>query len=285
MNQHAVEVTQKRRFKFGENWKLFLESINDERIKEAETSLCDMLAIKSLEGKTFLDAGCGSGLFSLAAKRLGAKVHSFDYDPESANCARELKQRYFPNDDSWYIEEASVLDSEYIKSIGKFDIVYSWGVLHHTGKMWDAIDNITILVNVNGLLFISIYNRQQFMTHFWKLVKRTYNKSSWIIREAMSLFFYVYLGSLLFIMDLIRKKNPLERHRGRKRRGMNFFRDIVDWIGGWPFEVASPEEIFSFCKLRGFSLEKLKTCGAKHGCNEFVFSKLNSNTVTNKPIG
>jgi 2-polyprenyl-3-methyl-5-hydroxy-6-metoxy-1,4-benzoquinol methylase len=276
MNQHAIEVAKKGRFRFGHNWKLFLDSINDERISEAEESLRNILGVEDLEGKRFLDAGCGSGLFSLAAHRLGAIVHSFDYDPESVACAMELKQRYFPNDDTWVVDEASVLDTDYIQGIGTFDIVYSWGVLHHTGEMWQAIDNIIMPVAKEGLLYIAIYNQQQFISSYWSMVKRVYNHSPKFLRHLMSLVFYLYYGALLIVADLLRGRNPVERHKGRKRRGMNFFRDIVDWIGGWPFEVASPEDVFRFCRDRDFILTELKTCGGKHGCNEFVFRSIES---------
>ena len=68
------------------------------RIEEAKASLKQMLDVDSLTGKTFLDVGSGSGLFSLAAIMLGVKVYSFDYDPQSVACTTELKRRYFPND-------------------------------------------------------------------------------------------------------------------------------------------------------------------------------------------
>src|SRR5947209_7772779 len=135
----AEEVTQGKRFTFGKNWANFLASLNDQRIKVAEESLQTMLGMKHLEGKRFLDIGCGSGLFSLAARRLGAEVYSFDFDPESVSCTNTLKSRFFPKPSGWTIEEGSALDNSYLASLGKFDVVYSWGVLHHTGAMWQAL--------------------------------------------------------------------------------------------------------------------------------------------------
>ena len=126
------------RFAFGRNWAKFLSVVNDERILEAEKSLRAMLEQPSLSGVRFLDMGSGSGLFSLAARRLGAHVRSFDYDPESVACTAELKRRYFPDDSGWTVERGSALDAAYVRSLGVFDVVYSWGVLHHTGRMWDA---------------------------------------------------------------------------------------------------------------------------------------------------
>src|ERR1044072_5239228 len=102
-----------------------------------------MLEVDNLLGKKFLDVGSGSGLFSLAARRLGAQVHSFDYDPQSVACTGELRRRYFPDDLHWVVQQGSVLDQGYLASLGSFDVVYAWGVLHHTGAMWRALDNIT----------------------------------------------------------------------------------------------------------------------------------------------
>src|SRR5215212_11497590 len=136
MNMNAAEIARGDRFQFGQNWSQFLSAIDEERIQLAESSLKQMLEVDSLAGKTFLDIVSGSGLFSLAARRLGAQVHSFDFDPKSVYCTTELRKNYFRDDESWKIEEGSVLNSEFMKSLGQYDIVYSWGVLHHTGSLW-----------------------------------------------------------------------------------------------------------------------------------------------------
>src|SRR5436305_7602592 len=156
MSSHALEVGSGARFEFGENWARFLELLDDGRIARAEESLKAMLEVESLAGRSFLDIGSGSGLFSLAARRLGARVHSFDFDPQSVACTRELRRRFFNEDPTWTIDEASALDEDYVRALGLFDVVYSWGVLHHTGQMWRALENARLPVAAGGKLFIAI---------------------------------------------------------------------------------------------------------------------------------
>jgi 2-polyprenyl-6-hydroxyphenyl methylase/3-demethylubiquinone-9 3-methyltransferase len=266
-------VQTERRFRFGENWRRFLSVLNDERIAEAEKSLCEMLAVDSLRGKSFLDIGSGSGLFSLAARRLGARVHSFDYDPQSVACTEELRRRYFADDTEWSIERGSVLDTDYIKRLGQFDIVYSWGVLHHTGAMWRALENAQVPVAEGGRLFIAIYNDQEGRSRLWLRVKRFYCSSAVGRIIVLALFIPCFIiGGLA--KDLLRGRNPVRRYSEyKKSRGMSIVHDWIDWLGGYPFEVARPEEIFSFYRERGFTLDKLVTCGGGLGNNQFVFTR------------
>ena len=262
MTDFEREVADGKRFKFGKNWESFLDLIDETRIKEAERSLMEMLEIESLAGKTFLDIGSGSGLFSLAAKRLGAQVHSFDYDPHSVGCTKELQRRYFNNDKDWVIERGSVLDKDYINSLGKFDIVYSWGVLHHTGDMWQALGNVAICVSPGGKIFVALYNHQPFFSSYWHFVKKTYNKF-WLSRPFF-LFFHLLYPTLpsVFLKFLQKRKPP---------RGMTIWYDLLDWLGGYPFEVSTPKQIFDYYKNKEYILTQIKTVGGKSGCNEYVF--------------
>jgi 2-polyprenyl-6-hydroxyphenyl methylase/3-demethylubiquinone-9 3-methyltransferase len=270
--QFSDQIEHGERFQFGKNWNSYLKNLSEDKIIIAEKSLTSMMSINNLKNKSFLDIGCGSGLFSLAAKRLGGHINSIDFDPHSVKCAKYLKEKFYNNSNDWKIEQGSVLDIEYMKSLTKCDIVYSWGVLHHTGKMSLALENAIIPLKLNGLLFIAIYNDQGWKSQFWLKVKQIYNSS--IIGKAIVIaVFYTLFGSLGLLIDLLKFKNPIKRYRDYKRkRGMSKIHDWKDWLGGLPFEVATPEYIFDFYKKRGFKLENLKTDNSL-GCNQYVFRK------------
>ncbi len=262
------------RFAFGKNWQRFLGRLDEDRIVKATQSLQTFIPPESMRGKTWLDIGSGSGLSSLVAARLGcARVHSFDYDAESVECTREIKRRYLATASQWTIERGSALDRDYLESLGTWDVVYAWGVLHHTGSMWTALANAAERVNPGGLLFIAIYNDQGGISIRWRKIKTLYNWSppGRALVLATCIPYFVLRG---LAGDVLRRKDPTQRYREyRESRGMSVVHDWVDWLGGIPFEVATPEAILDFYRPRGFVLERIKTCGGSLGCNEFLFRK------------
>lgn len=259
-------------FSFGKNWKNFLKTLSKERIKEAEKSLIDFLGGKeNITGKTFVDIGCGSGLFSLAAYRLGAKkIVSVDIDDSSVACAKYLHEKN-KNPEQWEIRTGSALDQEFLKSLGVFDIVYSWGVLHHTGNMYQALENITSLVAPEGKLYIALYNDNQRIlegsSKFWVKAKKLYNRSSSAKKRIYETVYTVY-----YVIGLAANLvNPIAYIKNyHSLRGMSFMIDITDWLGGYPYEYATTKQIIHFFEKHGVSCIKINPARSI-GCNEFLF--------------
>jgi 2-polyprenyl-6-hydroxyphenyl methylase/3-demethylubiquinone-9 3-methyltransferase len=259
------------RFRFGANWADFSRYIDDDRCREARESLAARLG--DLSGRSFLDVGCGSGLFSLAAVQLGAgPVRSFDYDQDSVTTTASLKERRGGDAGDWAIERGDVLDRGYVSTLGQWDVVYSWGVLHHTGDMRAAWENVACSVAPGGQLFISIYNDQGVRSRAWSIIKRTYHRVPSSLRSVFVMF---VMGPREALSALAH--GPLAYVRWwrtyKSNRGMSRWHDLVDWVGGYPFEVAKPEDVFDFFHSRGFTLDWMLTCGGGLGCNQFVFTR------------
>jgi len=270
MVDSTEEIAAGRRFAFGANWASFAGLVDEERIAAASAPLTKALGTNDLAGLSLLDVGCGSGLFSLAAHRLGARVHAFDFDPASVAAAAELRRR-FAADGGWTVETGSILDPDYVAGLGQFDIVYSWGVLHHTGRLWDALAAAADLVAPHGRLFVSIYNDQGLASRNWRRVKRLYNRSGRAGRRVLVTLSGLYLSRYRPLWALFGRAPAATT---RRARGMDHRHDLIDWVGGYPFEVARPDEVFRFVAARGFELRHLTTRGGGLGCNEYVFERV-----------
>jgi len=256
-------------FPFGENWARFLTSLSDSQIEEATCAVRTLLG-RDLRDKTFLDIGSGSGLSSLAARRLGARVYSFDYDAQCVACTQDLRRRFFPGDDAWTVSQGSVLDEAFLATLGQFDFVYSWGVLHHTGKMWSAIENAGRLVRPGGLFVIGIYNFRggRRGTATWARLKRWYCRAP---RWQQAAWESAYLTWDLLSMAA-RGRNPIRMIREYPTgRGMSWRRDVTDWLGGYPYEAATPGEILEFVRRKLNFVLIRQNIDLHLGVSEFVF--------------
>jgi 2-polyprenyl-3-methyl-5-hydroxy-6-metoxy-1,4-benzoquinol methylase len=261
--------SEKISFSFGKNWSEFIKKhFSEERVAVSQKHILKFLGLKDLQGKYFLDIGCGSGLQSLSAHLSGAeKVVSFDVDEFSVQTCNEIKKGY--NDpENWSVLKGSILDKNFISKLERADIVYSWGVLHHTGDMWSAIKNASTLIKDNGLFYIALYTTDH-KSEYWLGVKKKYNRAGNIKKGIMEA---KYVIRHLFIPYLLTLQNPFKIIRDHKKnRGMSYFTDVKDWLGGYPYEFARPEEVIFFCKDKlGLDLINLKTGEAN---TEYLFKK------------
>lgn len=276
----SEEIAQGERFAFGQNWQKYSRHIDDAAINASIADISQKLESKSLAGKTFLDIGSGSGLSSLAAFRMGATVVSFDFDPDAVECTSRVRMQFAPEaGERWQVLQGSVLDRQFLDSLPEADVVYSWGVLHHTGDLWMALSNAADLVPLGGKFFIALYNDQGRPSRVWSRVKQRYNSSGRIGKSILlngtDFYFKAKTTRGEFVMfartgRLRAVREARTANRAARGRGMTRKSDLVDWVGGWPFEVSTPDEVFDFLRERGFTLTALKTCGAGLGCNVFV---------------
>jgi 2-polyprenyl-6-hydroxyphenyl methylase/3-demethylubiquinone-9 3-methyltransferase len=260
------------RFGFGKNWKQYVEkNFSEERVQISKNIMLKFLRMDDLKGKRFLDVGCGSGLHSLAALRSGAaRVVGFDFDPNSVSATRLLKE-YAGNPQNWEVMQGSILDLAFINTLEPADVVYAWGVLHHTGDMWKAVENTAGLVKKGGLLYLALYTSG--VTHpsdeFWLDVKQKYNRSGWFTKREMELWYvwrFMLQKNLRNIPELIKTTRSY-----KSDRGMALYTDIVDWLGGWPMEFASIDQVKSFCGEKlNMTLVNIKTGQAN---TNYLFQK------------
>ena len=266
LSTHQQEVKSGERFEFGKNWKNFLNTVSVLEIQNAAKDIKEWLGTESLTGKKILDIGSGSGIHSSVFYKMGAKeLLSFDYDNESVEATKKIWQNA-GSPDNWKVIQGSILDKEFLKSLGLFDIVYSWGVLHHTGNMWQAIENSISLVQPGGIFWISIYQKGAGYIKALDL-KKKYNKSSGFEKKIM-------IYSRIFKMmahRILKGKNSFKWNQ-KTTRGMNTYHDLVDWLGGLPYEVATSEEITIFCHSKNLELKKTIPF-PEGGCSIYLFTK------------
>lgn len=260
------------RFSFGLNWLDFVDtSLDKTKVEKALLSMRTILKSEDLSGKTFLDVGCGSGLFSLAACLLNAQhVYSFDFDANSVLASIKLRDQFNISELRWEIYQGDILNKKWLSIVPQTDIVYSWGVLHHTGYMWEAIENTILKVKPGGLLAISIYNKvsnHRDSSKMWWRIKYFYNRSPKLLRIII-----VDLYILKVILGFIRRGiNPIREIKAYGERGMDFFHDVKDWVGGFPYEYASAEEVIQFIKKVHNSDLIFINKENGNACNEFTF--------------
>jgi 2-polyprenyl-3-methyl-5-hydroxy-6-metoxy-1,4-benzoquinol methylase len=269
----AVDNKLKEReahFEFGKNWESFTDLLDQNRMALAEESLRRLVDVK---GKRVLDIGSGSGLFSLAALNLGAEVLAVDIDEHSTAATTASLERYAPATSKWAARQVSVFDLD-PATHGQFDVVYSWGVLHHTGAMWEAIEAASRMVAPGGKFVLALYERTP-LCGVWTVEKRLYSRAPRLLqRLAQAAYVATYSAGLLAT-----GRNPIKVVRETRARGMDTMHDVHDWLGGYPYESTSEKALTDFLSKLGFALEmnnpvRVHAWGILGtGCSEYVYRK------------
>jgi len=258
-------------FSFGQNWLNYVaRELTEKRVQVAIRSFRKFAAVEDLKDQAFLDIGCGSGLYSLTAYRLGAsRIVSIDVDAASVQATNSVR-RSAGSPSNWLIMQHDILRRNLEGELGQAEFVYCWGVLHHTGHMYKALENTCRLVATDGLLYLAVYN-YYWLSPVWLRIKRAYNR---LPSPFQKLMVYLY-GFVSLLNRLGHGKNPASflRNYSATSRGMSFRLDLVDWLGGLPYEFATPEQIIDFVRPLGFDLRNIDTVRT-HGCNQFLFHRV-----------
>lgn len=257
-------------FDFGQNWKEFSEhALDSAHYAQARAHFSELMHGVPLTDASFLDIGFGQGLSLFCAAQAGARIHGVDINPKCREVFLANGRRLEAMIPDAKILVGSILGLETLATLrdwkpGGFDVVHSWGVLHHTGAMWQAIENAASLVRPGGTFVLAIYNRH-WTSRAWTLIKRAYVASPRPVRTLLNWLFVpiIYVAKLT-----VTRRNPLTT-----KRGMAFYYDVVDWIGGYPYEYASREEVELFVGRMGFIPEHFVSACVPTGCNEFIFRR------------
>ncbi len=258
-------------FDFGSNWKHYsARALTTSRVEGAREAFCELTFGIELKSRSFLDVGFGQGLTALCAADAGAAVCCLDVNPRCAEALELTSQFFLPKvKEKLNLIVGSILSSSDVRTLREksgdgYDVVHSWGVLHHTGDLQQAFANCAGLVKPGGHLIVAIYNRH-WSSPLWERIKRLYCRLPRIGQKTMIGLFVpvIYLAKLL-----VTRRNPLE-----KERGMDFLVDIVDWVGGYPYEYAVIDEVLDLGNKNSLQTLRVTPAGVPTGCNEFVFTK------------
>ncbi|HEX4266676.1 MAG TPA: methyltransferase domain-containing protein [Steroidobacteraceae bacterium] len=277
MNSSRDAVPEGHRFAFGENWASYARLVTQRQIDDAAAALRRLLG-DELHGKRFLDIGCGSGLHALAALRLGAvEVVAIDVDRKSVETARKMLETHAAGK-AWRVLEKSVFDLD-ASDIGRFDVVYSWGVLHHTGDMHRALRIGATLVAPGGLFVFALYRRTS-LCWFWKVEKRWYSGAGPFGQTVAR---SIFVGLFRAVFPVLKRRSFRQYVKEYSdRRGMDFYHDVHDWLGGWPYESISAADVQRF--MGGIGMGEVRTIARSRdrtglfgsGCDEYVYAAITS---------
>lgn len=218
------------------------------KIEKQIEFLNKLIGRDNIENKIVLDAGCGTGIAAISFKKLGAnKVIGIDISKKSLLTAKKLA------------EEAGVKlkfitgDLLNLPLKGNFDIIHSFGALHHTGDTKGAFANLINLLGENGQFYLALYwrTRLTFLHQFIRKILRLLPESAW---EPISKFITKFM---------VGKK--------KTQRGFDGYGEALDWLCVPHRDHYRPEEIKKWFKEYNMQSELLvKQTGRFKSTSNFV---------------
>jgi ubiquinone/menaquinone biosynthesis C-methylase UbiE len=211
-----------------------------------------------VKGKSVLDAGCGTGIFSIIFANNGAaRVKGIDISEGSLETGRSLKEKFGLENIEFVKEDMLRLpfkDEE-------FDIVWAWGTVHHTTDPLAAITELMRVLKRGGSLFLAVYKRTR-LTFIHEIIRRTLVRTPRRMWTFLSKVMAFFLAPVVFFF----------KKREKSRKGEKLEELILDWYFVPIRHYYRPKEIQTFLEDRGFVIEKhLAASGRFDSSSNFIF--------------
>jgi len=251
-NSHDIVASRVKRF-YDDLWT---------RYTPAYDSCCEHVELffsdAEIEGKRILDAGCGMGVFSVVfGKKGAARVIGIDLSEEGVRRAQRAASHF--NLSNVEFREGNILRLPYPD--GSFDIVWSWGTLHHTAEPLKALEELIRVLKNGGTLFVTLYRstKLSFLHEGIRKTLRLAHRRMWPLLAKL-------IALALFPATLFLKR------RKKARAGENLSDLVLDWYFNPVRHYYRPGEIRQLLEQEGLIIEKfLPASGRFNSTSNFIF--------------
>jgi ubiquinone/menaquinone biosynthesis C-methylase UbiE len=213
---------------------------------------------EEVKGKSVLDAGCGTGIFSIIFATNGAgRVTGIDISEGSLQTARGLKKKF--NLENADFQKQDMLALPF--SDESFDIVWAWGTVHHTTDPFRAITELLRILKPSGSILLAVYKRTR-LTFLHEIIRKTLLRAPRKTWKGLARVMAFFLSPVIFLF----------KKREKSRRGEKLEELIIDWYFVPIRHYYKPEEIRGFLEERGLVIEKyLPASGRFDSTSNFIF--------------
>ena len=213
---------------------------------------------QDIEGKSVLDAGCGTGIFSIIFARNGAaSVLGIDISEGSLETAKALKTKFDLENASF--QKQDMLDLPFADE--SFDIVWAWGTVHHTTDPFKAMSELIRVLRAEGSILLAVYTRTR-VTFLHEIIRKALVRTPRKTWKALSKILALVLSPVVYFF----------KKREKSRKGEKLEELIMDWYFVPIRHYYYPEEIKVFLEEQGFTIEKyLPASGRFNSTSNFIY--------------